>query len=88
MDVERRTLLQAIGAAGVSLTATGYATADDGRAEYVVTATGAGARDRLTAAGFEVFRDTANSQVFGVRGPKMPNQRSNALAGSKRFRGT
>lgn len=69
MDVERRTLLRAIGAAGVSLTATGYAVASDGRAEYVVTASGSNARDRLTAAGFEVFRELADTTVFGVRGP-------------------
>ncbi|MXR52840.1 S8 family serine peptidase [Halovenus sp. WSH3] len=69
MNVQRRTLLRAIGAAGVTLTATGYATASDGRAEYVVTANGARARDRLVDAGFEVFREVADGAILGVRGP-------------------
>lgn len=69
MELDRRSLLKAISAAGASLTVTGYATASDGRAEYVVTANSVRAGDRLAKAGFEVFREIADGQVLGVRGP-------------------
>jgi subtilisin family serine protease len=69
IDISRRSLLKTIGAAGVTLTATGPATAADGRAEYVVTGNGTRTRDRLADAGFDVFRELTDGQVLGVRGP-------------------
>jgi len=69
MELDRRSLLKGIGAAGASLTAIGPASAGDGSAVYVVTGTGAVARDRIADAGFEIVRETANAQVLGVKGP-------------------
>ncbi len=68
MELTRRSLLKGLGAAGVSVTATGLATAGDGQAEYVVTG-GGNARRRLEAAGFSVFRTVADGAILGVRGP-------------------
>ena len=69
MELDRRSLLRSVGAAGATLTVTGYATASDGRAEYVVTGDEPATRDRLTKAGFEVYRTVAD-EVFGVRAPE------------------
>lgn len=65
------------------MTATGLATADDGRAEYVVTGNGTRTRDRLTAAGFEAFREVADGQVLGVRGPTGAESDIERVAGVK-----
>ncbi len=83
MGIERRSLLKTIGAAGATLTATGYATASDGRAEYVVTGNGARTRDRLTDAGFEVFREVSEGEVLGVRGPVDAESKIGRVAGVK-----
>jgi subtilisin family serine protease len=81
MELDRRSLLKAISAAGASLTVTGYATASDGRAEYVVTANSVRAGDRLAKAGFEVFREIADGQVLGVRGPANAESKIERSAG-------
>lgn len=65
------------------MTATGLATASDGRAEYVVTGNGTRTRGRLTAAGFEVFREVADGQVLGVRGPTGTESDIERVAGVK-----
>lgn len=68
MDLTRRSLLKTVGAAGVSVTVTGLATASDGQAEYVVTG-GGNARRKLESAGYTVFRSVADGDILGVRGP-------------------
>lgn len=66
-NVSRRGVLQTIGAAGSTLLFTGFATASDGQARYIVkaneTATGA-----IESAGFEVLNELAGGSVLLVKG--------------------
>lgn len=68
MELDRRSLIKGIGAAGTTLLVTGTASAADGRARYLVRAS----QDAATAvadAGFEVVNELADGAVLLVNGP-------------------
>lgn len=68
MRPTRRDILRGIGAAGVTLTFSGYASASDGRAQYIVTADENGVRRRIEDAGFEVRQALADGGVLVATG--------------------
>ena len=67
MQLDRRSVLAGIGAAGATLFVTGSAAATDGRARYLVRTTGQGAS--VDADGFEVLNELAGGAVLLVSGP-------------------
>ena len=69
MNIDRRTLLKGMGAAGATLTITGLATASDGQARYVASANG-GAKSAVESAGFDVLNELADGNVLLVKGPE------------------
>ena len=81
MNFDRRTLLKGIGVAGATLSVTGLATASDDSAEYIVVGSGEKARDRVVDAGYEVFREVADGQVLGVRGPERSEDDLSGIGG-------
>lgn len=68
MNTSRRTLLQGIGAAGATLVYSGFASASDGSAQYLVSAGGNGVRENVEDAGFEVRHVLAEGDVLVVTG--------------------
>jgi len=79
MELNRRSLLRGMGAAGVSLSFAGFASASD-TAEYVVTG-GKGVRARLERAGFQVAASLADGRVSLVRAPESDREDLEDLAG-------
>ena len=69
MNLERRSLLKGIGAAGVSLAFAGHASAADGETRYIVVGGGNGVARRLDRDGFSVTRELAGGDVLIVSGP-------------------
>ena len=67
--VSRRGVLRGIAGAGVGLTFVGYASASDGRAQYIVVGRGGGVRRELERDGFTVQHELAGGTVFVLRGP-------------------
>ncbi|TYL37855.1 peptidase S8/S53 subtilisin kexin sedolisin [Natronococcus pandeyae] len=63
----RRNVLRTIGAAGVSLSFVGLASASDGQARYVAKTTG-DAVESIEAAGFDVLAELAGGDVVLVKG--------------------
>ncbi len=68
-DVSRRGVLRWIAATGIGLSFAGYASASDGRAQYIVLGNGGVAR-RLEREGFDVVRELADGAVLLVEGPE------------------
>ena len=69
MKLDRRNLLKGIGAAGVSLTFAGHASAADGATRYIVLGGGNGVTRRLDGDEFSVTRELAGGDVLIVSGP-------------------
>lgn len=70
MNLDRRSLLQGIGAASATLVFSGYATASSGQAQYIVVGNGGGLTRRLEGDGFEVKQELADGGVLVVHGPE------------------
>ena len=69
MELNRRSILSGIGAAGVSLTFAGYVGATEGEAaQFIVTTDDTGVADRVERAGFEVRRELGRGDVLQVVG--------------------
>lgn len=81
MNLERRSLLKGIGAAGVSLTFAGYASAAGGKTRYIVVGGGNGVNRRLERSGFAVKRELAGGDVLVVSGPVDAVDDLNAING-------
>ena len=69
MNLQRRSLLKGIGAAGVSLAFAGHASGADSGVQHVVLTGGNGVRRRLERNGFEVKQELADGGVLVVHGP-------------------
>ncbi|WP_242492742.1 S8 family peptidase [Halogeometricum borinquense] len=67
-SLSRRTLLKGVVGSTVALGAMGTASAEDGRNQYIVTASGKGVRKRLEREGFEVVKSIADDSVHLVIG--------------------
>lgn len=70
MELDRRSVVKGIGAASATLFATGFASASDGQARYLVRANETGAADAVTDAGFEVINELADGRMLLVKGPE------------------
>lgn len=68
MNVDRRTLLKGIGAAGASLLVAGQATASNGDNQFVVLANGNGVANSVEREGFTVKQELAGGDVLIVHG--------------------
>ncbi|ELY54959.1 peptidase S8/S53 subtilisin kexin sedolisin [Natronococcus amylolyticus DSM 10524] len=67
MELNRRSVIRGIGAASATLVFAGLASADDGRARYIVRTNGNGAD--VESAGFDVLNELAGGDVLLVAGP-------------------
>ncbi|WP_306059827.1 S8 family peptidase [Natronococcus wangiae] len=76
----RRNVLRTIGAAGVSLSFAGLASASDGQARYVAKTTG-DATASIEAAGFEVLAELAEGEVVLAAGPADATDELAAVSG-------
>ena len=83
MKLERRSLLKGIGAAGATLVFSGYATASNGRAQYLVVTGGRGGTRALEREGFEVTRELAEGDVLIVHGPEDAAEKLRGFRGVK-----
>lgn len=82
MNVNRRSVLSGIGAAGVSLTFAGYAgAAGSGEAQFVVVADETDAASRIESEGFEIRRELAGGDVLQVVGPESERESLEAVGG-------
>ena len=70
MKLTRRSLIRAAGAAGVSMTFIGTASAGDGQARYLVNTRGKRAVGDIEDAGFDVESELAQGHVIRVVGPE------------------
>lgn len=68
MHMDRRSVLKGLGTIGSTLTFTGFATASNNRARYVVKTNG-NATGEIQAAGYEVLNELADGTVLLVAGP-------------------
>ena len=81
MNLDRRNLLKGIGAAGVSLTFAGHASATDGESRYIVLGGENGVSRRLERDGFSVTRELAGGDVLIVSGPEDSVDELNGVRG-------
>ncbi|MEZ3165521.1 S8 family serine peptidase [Halorubrum sp. RMP-47] len=69
MNFGRRMFIKGVAGIGAAATITGTASAADGGVQYIVGATGSGARDTVAHAGFSVRHELAEGSVLVVTGP-------------------
>ncbi|MFD1513425.1 S8 family serine peptidase [Halomarina rubra] len=70
MNLDRRTLLRGIGAAGATLAFSGFASAADGSAQYLITGLNRKTRSELEMGGFTIRHVLAEGNVAVVTGPE------------------
>ena len=68
MQLDRRSALKGIGAAGATLLVSGVASASDGQARYIAQTNNRGAD--VESAGFEVLNKLADGELLLVKGPE------------------
>lgn len=70
IQIDRRSVLKNISAAGASLTFAGYASAASGQTQYIVVPGRGGVSRQLEQEGFTVTQDLADGDVLVVHGPE------------------